>query len=185
MPAKKDVILVAVIFTLLLSFNATVTAAYPPKEYEAVVKHLKTRYKAKKVNLLFMWLARAAVNIAKPAGVKSFSLTVFQDLKFSAKTIDSEMQGIMKHAYGPEWSPIFHVRSREGQQAYLYMREAGVNVKLVLVTIDKENAAVIRATFSPDRLADFINDPKVFGISLNDDRTKSTTPAANANPQNQ
>jgi hypothetical protein len=49
------------------------------------------------------------------------------------------------------------------------MREAGNCVKLTLVTIDKEQAAVIRATFSPDRLADFINDPKIFGISLRDD----------------
>ena len=48
------------------------------------------------------------------------------------------------------------------------MRESGKNVKITLVTIDKKDAAVIRATFSPERLADFINDPKIFGISLND-----------------
>jgi hypothetical protein len=50
----------------------------------------------------------------------------------------------------------------------MYIREAGQNLKITLVTIDKQNAAVIRATFSPDRLAKFINDPKIFGISLND-----------------
>jgi hypothetical protein len=46
----------------------------------------------------------------------------------------------------------------------MYMREQVKNVRIALVTIDKENAAVIRATFSPDKLAEFINDPKVFGI---------------------
>jgi hypothetical protein len=50
----------------------------------------------------------------------------------------------------------------------MYIREAGQNLKITLVTIDKENAAVIRATFDPDRLADFINNPKIFGISLDD-----------------
>jgi hypothetical protein len=58
----------------------------------------------------------------------------------------------------------------------MYMREQGQNVRIALVTIDKENAAVIRATFSPDKLAEFINDPKVFGISLNETK-KAETPA--------
>ena len=80
--------------------------------------------------------------------------------------------------------PVFHVRSRDGQQAYMYMREDGKNVRIALVTIDKENAAVIRATFSPDKLAEFINDPKIFGISLNDTKEvkKDETPAAAAAP---
>ena len=124
-----------------------------------------------------MWAARAIVSVAKPAGVKSFSLTVFNDLKFSYETVDNEMSAAMRNSYGPEWSEIFHVRSRTGQQAYLYLREAGKNVKVVLVTVEKENAAVIRATFSPEKVADFINDPKLFGLSLDDGQQK-TTPTA-------
>jgi hypothetical protein len=50
----------------------------------------------------------------------------------------------------------------------MYMREDGKNVKIAVVTIDKENAAIIRATVSPERLAEFVNDPKVFGISLSE-----------------
>jgi hypothetical protein len=126
------------------------------------------------MNLFVMWMARAFVSISKPAGVKSFSVTVFQGLQFSGETVDKEMQAAMRSSYGPEWSPIFHVRSRDGQQAYLYMKDAGEeNVKVVLVTINKENAAVIRATFSPDKVAEFINDPKIFGIRLDDDENKS------------
>jgi hypothetical protein len=100
--------------------------------------------------------------------VKSFSVTLFEDLKFSRETLDKEMQAVLRRSFDAEWSPIFRARSADGQQAYMYMREAGKSVRIALVTIDKENAAVIRATFSPERLAEFVNDPKIFGISLSD-----------------
>ena len=152
---------------LVLAFNAP-TANAKGGEYKNIVRHLKSNYKAKKVKIPFMFLARFAVSIVRPAGVKSFSVTLFEDLKFSRDTLDKEMQAAMRSSFGAEWSPIFHIRSRDGQQAYMYMREAGKSVKIALVTIDKEQAAIIRATFSPERLADFINNPKIFGISLDD-----------------
>jgi hypothetical protein len=111
----------------------------------------------------------------RPAGVKSFSVTLFEDLKFSTENVDKEMQATLRSSFGEGWTPVFRARSAEGQQAYMYMREQGNIVKLALVTIDKKNAAIIRATFSPERLADFINNPKVFGISLNDDQQANKT----------
>ncbi len=167
MSLRKCAISAVILSVLLCIGSANVSAK--PSEYEAIVRHLKTQYKAKKVNLFVMWAARAFVSMAKPAGVKSFSITLFKDLKFSLETVDSEMQAAMRNCYGPEWSAIFHVRSRTGQQAYLYMREVDKDVRLVLVTVDKEYAAVIRATINPDKLVDFINDPKIFGVRLGDD----------------
>ena len=155
--------------TFTASASATSSGRSKPSEYEMIVKHLKSKYRAKKVKIPFIWVARFAVSVVRPAGVKSFSVTLFQDLKFSRETLDREMQAAMKTSFeSREWSPILRIRSTEGQQAYMYMREAGKNVRLALVTIDKENAAVIRATFSPERLAEFVNDPQVFGISLKD-----------------
>jgi uncharacterized protein (UPF0128 family) len=84
------------------------------------------------------------------------------------------MQAAMRISFSADWSPILRVRSRNGEQVYMYMREAGKSVKLAVVTIDKEQAAVIRATFSPDKLAEFINNPKIFGISLDDNKQQAT-----------
>jgi hypothetical protein len=113
----------------------------------------------------------------RPAGFKSFNVTLFQDLKFSGDRLDLEMQEAMKSSFSPEWGSILHVRSRDGQQVYMYMRDAGKDVKLTVVTIDKEEAAVIRATFDADKLAEFINNPRIFGISLDDDKPKTEPPA--------
>lgn len=139
-----------------------------PSEYDQIVNHLKVKFKAKKVKIPFLWLARFAVSVVRPAGVKSFSVTFFEKLKFAPESLDGEMRDALSQSFGPEWSPVFRIRSREGQQAYMYMRESGQNVRLTLVTIDKEQAAIIRATFSPEKLVEFTNDPKIFGVSLGD-----------------
>ena len=173
-------LLPALAFSLLVLALA-VPAQAKPNEYKAIVQHLKNKYHAKKVNIPFMWLARFAVSVVRPAGVKSFSVTMFRDLQFSRETLDTEMQTAMRNSFGPEWSSILRVRSHDGQQAYMYIREAGQNLKIALVTIDKQNAAVIRATFSPDRLAEFINNPEIFGISLNNSEARSVESKPNEN----
>ena len=172
---RRNLILASLVVMLSVSVATSSAMAAPsatvakPSEYKLIVKHLKSKYRAKKVKIPFMWLARAAVSVVRPAGVKSFSLTLFEDLKFSAENVDYEMQQMMRNSFaGSEWSSILRARSAEGQQVYMYMSETGKNVKVAMVAIDKKNAAVIRATFSPERLAEFINDPKVFGISLSE-----------------
>lgn len=169
MSAVKRYLLVFVIAILAFTvFVSTAEAKGDRDEYGKVVNHLKSKYKAKKVKIPFMWFARFAVSVVRPAGIKSFSITLFEKLEFSRATLDEEMQAAMKDSLGAEWSPILRVRSHQGEQVYMNMREAGSNVKVMLVAINKDGAAIVRATFSPERLADFINDPKVFGISLND-----------------
>ena len=183
---KKKLLAVAAL-SLFVLFASTPAQA-KPSEYDSIVRHLKTKYKAKKINIPFMWLARFAVSVSRPAGVKSFSVTLFKDLQFSFSELDKEMQAAMRDSFGPEWISAIRVRTRNGKQVYMYMREERNVVKVALVTIDKQEAAIIRATFSPDRLAEFINNPKILGIDLADDpsptpepQTPSTPPADKAN----
>ncbi len=165
--SKKNLLIASCL--LVFSFGFTVPAvSAKTNEYEKIVKHLKSNYRAKKVKVPFMWLAKLAVKVVRPAGVKSFNVTLFQDLQFSRETLDIEMRNALQNSFGPEWSPVFRVRSRDGQNAYMYLREDGKNIKVTVVTVEKSQAAVIRATFSPEKLAEFINEPSIFGVSLSD-----------------
>jgi hypothetical protein len=126
---------------------------------------LKTKYKAKKVKIPFMWLARFAVSVVRPAGVKSFSVTLFEDLKFSRETLDDgnavgDAKFVRRRLESDSPRPLAHRRTG----LYVYAR-SGKKRQNRVVTIDKQQAAVIRATFNPEKLAEFINDPKIFGIS--------------------
>jgi hypothetical protein len=184
MLVRKNILTAALFSILAFTFVAPPAANAKGDEYGRIVKHLKTKYRAKKVSIPFLWVARFAVKIVRPAGVKSFNVTLFENLQFSRDTLDEEMQMAMRDSFTSDWSSIFHVRSRAGEQVYMYMREDGKNIKLTLVTIDKNQAAVIRAKFSPDKLAEFINDPKIFGISLNDNNRQANNKHENPQPEN-
>jgi len=86
------------------------------------------------------------------------------------------MRAGLGEIFGEDWVPILRVRSREGEQVYMYMREVRQDVKINLVTIDKEQAVVVRATFNPDKLVEFMNNPKLFGISLADEQSNNKQP---------
>lgn len=178
---NKKLLIAIALLLLVFSFSAP-TANAKGNEYKKIISHLKTKYRAKKVKIPFMFLARFAVSIVRPAGVKSFSVTLFEDLKFSKESLDKEMQTAMKNSFGADWSSVFRVRSRTGEQVYMYMREAGNSVKITVVTIDKAQAAVVRATLNPKKLAEFINDPKIFGISLDDTETRTNKPKSVSAP---
>jgi hypothetical protein len=165
---NRKKMIAALAFLLLVFTFAAPAANAKDGEYDQIVRHLKTKYRAKKVKIPFIWLARAVVSVVRPAGVKSFSVTIFQDLQFSRETLDGEMQDAMRNSLGEEWGAILRVRSRQGQQVYMYMREAGKSVKIMLVAIDQKESAIVRATINPEKLAEFVNDPKIFGVSLND-----------------
>src|SRR5215218_5545727 len=129
----KKIIIPLFFLALFFNFAAPSTSA-KDKEYEALVNHLQKSYQAKKRKVPFMWLARFAVKVVKPAGVRSFNFTLFESLNFSFASLDEEMQSAMRNSLNPEWSPILRIRSQNEDQVYAYMREDGKNIKMMLVT---------------------------------------------------
>ncbi len=162
-------LILSVLMLALLAFGIQ-TANAQGKGYDKIVNHLQSNYQAKKVKVPFMWLAKIAVKVVRPAGVKSFDVTLFENLTFKRATLDSEMQAAMKNSLGEEWTPIIRIRSKDGEQVYAYMREDGDNVRLMLVAIDKDNATVVRAKFNAEKFIEFLNNPKIMGISLGSDK---------------
>src|SRR5262245_48471520 len=139
---KRNMYVVALASLLLVfTFGAPTASAKGGNEYDQIVKHLKTKYGAKKVRLPGMWFARFVVSMVRPAGIKSFNVALFDGLTISGETLDAEMQKAMRNSMGPEWSSLLRVRSREGSQVYMYMRESGKSVRIMLVTIDKKEGA--------------------------------------------
>ena len=159
--------LVAIVIAATLLMAAPQAARADDPEFDAITRHLKLVYQAKRVSIPFLGLANFFVKIVRPAGVKSFKVAIFENLNFTGGKTDAGLSSVMRSALSPEWQPLVRVRSRDGEQVYVYGREAGENVKLMVVTIDHSDAVVARVKLSPKRLSEFLNNPKILGIYVN------------------
>ena len=158
--------LVAFTFAAGLLTVASQTARADDPEFDAITNHLKSHYNAKRVHIPFFGLANFFVKIVHPAGVKSIKVAIFEDLNFTPGNTDSELSLVMRNALKADWQPMVRVRSRDGEQVYVYARGQGKDIKLMVVTIDHTDAVVARVKINPEKLSEFLQNPKILGISV-------------------
>lgn len=155
----------AVSAALLLCFFLSAPASARADDFDAVVKNVRAACGGRKVRIPFLGLAGFATKLVRPAGVKSFKLAVLEDLTRAGDV--SGLGAAIGQSLGPGWRPLVRVRSGRGaEQTHVYIRESGDNLKLMIVTLDGEQATVIRAKVNPEALARFARDPKILGVSL-------------------
>jgi hypothetical protein len=153
----------AALAALLLAFALPAPAR--ADEFDAVVRNVRAACGGKKVRIPFLGLAGFATKLVRPAGVKSFKLAVFEDVRREGDL--SGLGAAIGQSLGPEWRPLVRIRAGRGaEQTHVYVREAGENLKLMIVTLDGEQATVVRAKINLEGLAKFARDPKILGVSL-------------------
>jgi hypothetical protein len=163
---RKRYFIYALALAVLLSFGHHSAAHASDRAFDAISKHLKSQYKAKKRRIPFMGLASFAVKIIRPAGVKSVKLAIFEELSHAPAAGSNELSAILRSALSPEWQPLVRIRSRDGEQMHIFAMEEGKSVKLMLLSIDGTDAFVARVKIDPDKLKAFVENPKLLGISL-------------------
>ena len=118
---------------LLLAFALCAPATARADDFDAVVKNVRAACGGKKVRIPFLGLAGFATRIVRPAGVKSFKLAVFEDLTRTGDV--SRLGAAIGQSLGPGWRTLVRVRAGRGaEQTHVYVREAGDNLKLMIVT---------------------------------------------------
>ena len=163
--------LAAVIF---ISLAATSVSA-GDHSFSSVVSHIKSNYRAKQQGFFgAMMLARFAVKVVRPAGVKNFKVAYLRNLDFSDRSGRIEFQADARNLISNEWQPLVQYNSmKENQYTHVYYTQEKDDVKILVVTLQKDEAVIVQAKFSPDKLSKFIDDPKMLGISLKDNKTDS------------
>jgi hypothetical protein len=159
--------------TVVLMTLAPVTSFAGDESFSSVVKHIKSNYHAKQQGFFgAMMLARFAVKIIKPAGVKNFKAVLLKDLDYSEAPSprNGQFHSFIQSKIDPMWTPLVQYSSpREKQWTYVYVTREKEDVELLVVTLQQTDAVVLQTKFSPAKLVEFMNNPQIMGISLNSD----------------
>ena len=58
------------------------------------------------------------------------------------------------------WTPFVQVATqKDNEQNYIYLRDAGDKINVLLVTIEPREACVVQVSLSPENLAKLMRDP--------------------------
>lgn len=159
--------------TVMLVTLAPVASFAGDESFSKVVKHIKSSYRAKQQGFFgAMMLARFAVKLVKPAGVKNFKVVLLRDLDYTEapNPRNGEFHAFIQSKIDPRWAPLVQYSSpRERQWTYVFITQEKEDVKLLVVTLQRKDAVVLQTKFSPAKLVEFMNNPQIMGISLNSD----------------
>ncbi|HKS41091.1 MAG TPA: hypothetical protein VJX74_10810 [Blastocatellia bacterium] len=168
MTIKKRFLQVVIIIVLLSLASSPAFAG--DKSFSTVVNHIKSNYNGKQQSFFgMMMFARMAVKMIKPAGVKNFKVVLLRELDYTRgpRPGQSEFHSVIRSKIESVWSPLVQFSSpREKQWTYVYALHEKEDIKILVVTMQKSEAFVVQAKFSPAKLIEFMNDPKIMGISL-------------------
>ena len=169
----KTRLLTRVLITLALISLAPAVALGGDESFSSVVRHIKKNYNARQQGFFgAMMLARFAVKVIKPAGVKNFKMVFLTDLDYSQAPSPERghFHAFLRDKIDPRWTPLVQYSSpREQQWSYVYVTRENEDVKLLVVALQQQNAFVLQTKFSPAKLVEFMNNPQIMGISLNSD----------------
>jgi hypothetical protein len=174
----------------LITLLGSTPAQAGDKSFSSVVKHIKSNYGAKQQGFYgAMMFARFVVKVVRPAGVKNFKVALLKDLNLSERPDRTEFHEATRRLIGNEWQPLVQFNSsRANQYTHVYVQHSKSDVKLLVVTLQRNEAVVAQTKFSPEKLIKFIDDPKIMGISLKDKKDDDPAgkpadgPEAPANP---
>lgn len=175
--------------TVMLMTLAPVASFAGDESFSQVVKYIKSNYRAKQQGFFgAMMLARFAVKLVKPAGVKNFKVVLLRNLDYSEASDPraGQFNAFIQSKIDPRWAPLVQYSSpRERQWTYVYITQEKKDVKLLVVTLQRQDAVVLQTKFSPEKLIEFMNNPQIMGISLNsDNRTRDRVARTDGDDEN-
>ncbi len=150
-------ILTAVLMSVFLALTLPAASARD-HEFGLLVHHLESYYHAKHEHGFVLGFASLAVKMVHPYGVKNFKLALFENQDFSASRNDLGFAQVVRAGLGQGWQLLVQVYSRRnGERTYVFARGLGKDFKLLIATVERNEAVVMQVKLDPERLDRSIN----------------------------
>ncbi|HKS95044.1 MAG TPA: hypothetical protein VJV74_02800 [Terriglobia bacterium] len=133
-------------------------AAARDHEFGRLVHQIESQYHARRQHRILLGFASGLGNVVitfwRPYGVRNFKLALFNEQDLVAGSHDRDFAAAVRAAVQLGWHPVVTAWSRkDGERTYIFVRDAGKNVKFLIATVDQEDAAVIQVALNPHKLA--------------------------------
>jgi hypothetical protein len=166
-----------VVLVLLLAANV---ARAKGDDFNSVVKMIEQFYGVKHQGIPF--LAKAGMKVGRTAArikggearriaeAGSIKLAVFEDQEFDREF--AKFRNALNAALTQTWSPLLQtVSATDGEQVYVFLREAGDKFNVLVITIEQRDATVVQVNLSPKNLMLLIKDPEGTGKAITQEAT--------------
>jgi len=176
--------LLTLVLTISLALAWPICARADRDGFNEAVKLIEQFYHVKHQNIPL--LARASMKAVKTAAkikggeykklaeAGSVRVAFFEEQTFDSRGQIASFKSGIQNLLGDQWSALVQTLApKTEEQTYVYVRDAGKNFHVLVITIERREATVIQATLAPQVLADLLKDPEGMGKLLSDEATTS------------
>ena len=163
----KKIIALSFIFVALAFVPATQAKG---DGFGDTVKLIEQFYHVKHQGIPFLARAgmKTATTIARVSGgprrqlaeAGSVRVAYFDDQDFRSSGGVTSFKSAINAMLADSWTPFVQVATaKDNEQNYIYLRDAGDKINVLLVTIEPREACVVQVSLSPENLAKLMRDP--------------------------
>lgn len=132
------------------------------RDFKEIVQAFSEEFRKPPTRIPMFGLANFVTFIARPAGVRHIDLAVFEGVD-GRGVMDQKLRGTIERAVGRGWKPFVTVTSRRGghpETVLVYMKPEGRDCRLLVTSIEANEATVVQLRLNPEGLERWIAAPR-------------------------
>lgn len=144
---------------VMAAFLMPAQSAFAGDDFGKIVHHIEVNYHVHRQHRWVMGLAGFTVKFWHIAGVKSFKGAIFENQPFVNAASDTRFDEVVRAAMDSGWQPLVQSWDRHtGERTYIYAQDLGKDMKLLVVSLESNEAVVLQVKVDPKKLDEFIEE---------------------------
>ncbi len=152
----------AVLLAIVCAFIAPSLLPAVDRDFKDIVDAISAEFRTSPTRIPLFGLVNGFMFMARPAGARHIDLAVFENLDHN-KRRGRDLREVVRDAVGRGWAPFIQVRSRHGdgeELVMVYMRPEGKNCRLLVTSIEPDEATVVQLKLNAEALRRWIETPR-------------------------
>ena len=148
-----------ILAVLVAALVAPSQNAFAKDDFGRIVHHIEVNYHVHRQHRWVMGLAGFTVKFWHVAGVKSFKGAIFENQPFVNAASDTRFDEVVRAAMDSGWQPLVQSWDRHsGERTYIYAQDLGRDMKVLVVSLEPNEAVVLQVKVDPRKLNDFVEE---------------------------